>query len=408
MKISKFLFSAAMLAALLTGCTPAASPSGPLPETTAVPTETTLPESSAPACEDAVDALLSQMTLRQKVGQLFIVRPDALDPAQTTEQVSNAKAEGVTALTGPVREMLSEYPVGGIVLFGKNILSPEQLTDFNAALQEASSIPLFLCVDEEGGLVARLANHDCFDLPGYQSAAAVGASGDPADALEMGRTIGAYVKEYGFNLDFAPVADVNTNPDNPVIGSRAFSSDPETTAQMASAFRDGLEENGIIAVFKHFPGHGDTAEDSHSGLAVTYRTLDALHCCEFLPFLEAGPRDMVMVGHIALPNVTGDTAPATLSRELVTGILREDLGFEGLIITDAMDMGAIAEAYDAGEAAVAALAAGCDILLMPEDLPGAFDAVIAALEDGTLSMDWLNATVRRILAFKQLHGIITN
>lgn len=386
---------------LLSECVaPAAHTENTAPvETTAAPTETV-------AAADTPDAVLRQMTLRQKVGQLFIVNLDALDPSQTQEQIFDPYAIGVTELSESMGRTLAQYPVGGMVALAKNLTSPDQVIRFSQALQSASAIPLFLCVDEEGGPVARFANQEAFGLPRYDSAAAVGASADPADALEMGRTIGSYLAEYGFHVDFAPVADVNTNPDNPVIGIRAFSDDPQIAAEMAAAFADGLAEHGIIATFKHFPGHGDTAEDSHSGLAVVYKTMDELENCEFLPFLEADARDMVMVAHVALPNVTGNMTPATLSREIVTEILREKLGFEGLVITDAMNMGAIADSYGCAEATVAALQAGCDIILMPQSLPEAFNAVLAALEDGSLSMQWLDETVYRILVFKQLHGIL--
>ena len=375
----------------LTGCggesIPEATTIPPVPETTAPP-ETTIPP-------DPVDLLLSSLTLEQKVGQLFIAAP---------EQVTGG--DPVTAMTDTLAAALVRYPLGGIILFSQNIETPEQLISLNQALADSSPISPFLAVDEEGGIVARLANHDAFDLPTYQSAGAVGSSGNPEDATQMGKVIGGYLHQYGFNLNFAPVADVNTNPDNPVIGTRAFSSDPAIAAEMVSAFAAGLREEGIIATVKHFPGHGDTAEDSHSGLAVVYKTMEELENCEFLPFREAASRDMVMVGHITLPNVTGDMTPATLSRQIVTDILKEQLGFEGLVVTDAMEMGAIVETYGSGTAAVAALQAGCDIILMPENLPEAFDAVLAALEDGSLSMEWLDATVSRILNFKQLHGIL--
>lgn len=360
-----------------------------LPPETTVPPETTLPP-------DPLDLLLADMSLEQKVGQLFIVAP---------EQLLNGSG-AVTAVNDPLAEALRQYPVSGIILFADNIRTPEQLETLNRQLRESCGIAPFLAVDEEGGIVARLARNNAFNLPKYSSAAAVGASGDSSDALDMGRTIGAYLAQYGFNLDFAPVADVNTNPYNPVIGNRAFSSDPETAAEMVAAFAQGLRENGVIATYKHFPGHGDTAQDSHSALAVSNRTLEELEQCEFLPFLEAGSADMVMVGHIALPKVTGNMRPATLSRTVVTEILREQLSFSGLIVTDSMQMGAITKAYSAGEAAVGAFLAGCDIVLMPENLPEAFQAVLAALEDGTLSVDWLNSTVRRILEFKQIHGIL--
>ena len=369
------------------------------PETTEVtetspPPETTLPpETTVPP--DPLDTLLAGLTLEQKVGQLFIAAPEQLLPG-----------EAVTAMSDELADALEAYPVGGIILFSENIQDPEQVAALNRALSDAGFIPPFLAVDEEGGDVARLADNAAFGLPTYENAAAVGISGNPEDAYQMGKTIGTYLYQYGFNLDFAPVADVNTNPNNPVIGDRAFSADPHTAAQMAGAFAAGLRDQGICATFKHFPGHGDTDQDSHTGLAVSWRNRTELASCEWIPFREATALDLVMTAHVALPELTGDMTPATLSREIVTGILRESLGFEGLITTDAMNMGAIADSYGSGEAAVAALLAGCDLILMPEDLPEAFRAVADALHDGTLSTLWLDETVYRILKFKQDHGIL--
>ena len=378
--------------ALLTGCAAESAPETTsiytLPETTAAP-ETTLPP-------DPLDALLSGLTVEQKVGQLFMARPEQLLPEAGT----------ITEATPALENALAKYPLGGIILFADNVVTPDQLLALNAGLSKLPGVPLFIAVDEEGGIVTRLARNETFGLPRYGSPRFVASSGDCDAVLEMGRTIGGYLHEYGFNLDFAPVADVNTNPRNPVIGNRAFSDHPEIAARMAAAFAQGLGENGIIATFKHFPGHGDTAEDSHSGLAVVYKTLEELESCEFLPFLEASERDMIMIAHVALPNVTGDMTPATLSRQIVTDILKDQLGFEGLIVTDAMEMGAIVQSYGSAEAAVAALEAGCDIILMPENLEDAFNAVLAALEEGRLTMQWLDETVYRILAFKQLHGIL--
>ena len=387
----KKLVSLLLSCLLLAGCAaaPAAPETTPTTPPTASPRETT-------AAPDPLALMLDSMTTEQKVGQLFIGAP---------EQVLT-EADAIVSMDEALEEALTRYPLCGIILFAKNIQNPEQLTALNQALKNAEGIPMFLAVDEEGGPVARLGNHKAFDLPTYKNAAAVGASGDPADALEMGRTIGGYLAEYGFNLNFAPVADVNTNPHNPVIGTRAFSDHPEMAARMAAAFAAGLREAGICATFKHFPGHGDTNQDSHTGLAVSCRSREELESCEWLPFRQATFLDLVMTAHVALPEITGDMTPSTLSREVVTGILREELMFEGLIITDAMNMGAIADTYSSGEAAVAALQAGCDIILMPENLPEAFDAVLAALEVGTLSEDWLNDTVYRILEFKQIHGIL--
>jgi len=202
------------------------------------------------------------------------------------------------------------------------------------------------------------------------------------------------------------VADVNTNPKNTVIGTRAFSSKPETAAQMAAAMAAGLREQGIIATFKHFPGHGDTAEDSHDNLAVSHKTAGELAQCEWVPFASATENDMVMVGHIALPELLGNRTPASMSAEVVTGILKDQLGFDGLVITDSLEMGAVTDLYDSGEAALAALEAGCDLLLMPANLETAFEAVVEAVETGAYPQVQLDATVERILRFKEQHGIL--
>lgn len=341
------------------------------------------------------------LTLEQKVGQLFIVRPDALDLTLSQETINDAHADGVTAVTNDMRKTLQQYPVGGICQFGKNIESPSQLARFNADLQAASATPLLIAVDEEGGLIARLANSDAFNLPRYASAAAVGASGDPADAREMGQTIGSYLKTYGFNMDFAPDADVNTNPDNPIIGERAFSSDAATAAKMATAAADGLRENGILPTLKHFPGHGDTAEDSHTDLAVTYKTREELENCELLPFAADTGLHAVMVGHIAAPNVTGDMTPATLSPTLIGMIPDAE---NALIVTDSLAMDAITAAYTPGEAAVLAIQAGCDVLLMPNSLPEAYAAVLDAVQNGTISEARLDKSVNKILHYKEVYA----
>lgn len=348
---------------------------------------------------------LSGMTLREKVGQLFIVRPDALDPAQTQDRIDDADAAGVTALTDAMRETLETYPVGGVVLFGKNIESPAQLAAFTADLQEAGRLPMFIAVDEEGGAVARLANSPALSLPQYESAAAVGAEG-PEAAREMARTIGGYLQGYGINLDFAPVADVNSNPANPVIGARAFSADPEMAAACVAAAVRGFSEAGVLCCLKHFPGHGDTAADSHDGAVTLDKTLEELRSCELRPFAAgiAAGAPLVMVGHISTPSAVPPeeaNLPASLSPGLIDGLLRQELGFTGLVVTDSLAMGAITENFTPGEAAVRALQAGADLLLMPADLAEAFDAVTEAVETGAIPEAALNAKVARILAAKQ-------
>lgn len=306
-----------------------------------------------------------------------------------------------------MRQNLEQYPVGGIAVFKKNIQDENQLSSLIADFQSASKIPMIVAVDEEGGAVARLANHEAFSLPKYTSTRDIGKTGDPEQARQMGRTIGGYLRFYGFNLDFAPIADVDSNPANPVIGRRAYSTDAQQTAQMVAAAVEGFHEAGMLCTVKHFPGHGDTGQDSHYGTATSYKTWEEMKAMEMLPF-EAGiaaGADVVMTAHITTPNATTDGLPASLSYTMITERLRGELGFQGVIVTDALEMNAIKNHFTPAESAVAALRAGVDVLLMPSDLRAAFDGVVQAVEDGTLSEERLNESVRRILTLKQKAGL---
>ncbi|MDE6828880.1 MAG: beta-N-acetylhexosaminidase, partial [Lachnospiraceae bacterium] len=208
--------------------------------------------------------------------------------------------------------------------------------------------------------------------------------------------------ELGFNVDFAPVADVASNPDNQVIGSRSFGSDAGLVSQMVAREVQGMQEQGVSASLKHFPGHGDTSEDSHAEMAVSKKTADELRNMEFLPFkagIEAGV-DMVMIGHISVPAITGSDIPASLSEQIITGCLREELGYQGIVVTDSMSMGAIVNTYTSADAAVRALQAGCDMLLMPQDFQAARQAVLDAVKDSVLSEERLDESLRRIFRVK--------
>lgn len=404
MKRFRIFLTFGLCIAMLGGCTKFTSENDEVIETehqtVIIEESATQPETTTDTEEDNTDNTVytvDMLTLEQKVGQLFIVRPDALDTTQSLYEVSSSDSEGRIVLTDTMIRTLEQYPVGGVCFFSKNISTPDLLKLFTDDLQSVSEIPLFLTVDEEGGLVARLANNEAFDLPQYSSAADVAASGNPEDAKDMGQTIGGYLKEYGFNMDFAPDADVNTNPDNPIIGTRAFSSDAETAAQMVAAAAEGFRESGILPTLKHFPGHGDTAEDSHTSLAVTYKILDELEACEFLPFESDTGMHAVMVGHIAAPNITGNDLPATLSEEMIDRIPNKE---NTLIITDSLEMQAISDTYSSGEAAVLAFEAGCDILLMPMDLSEAYNAILEAVRTGRISEERLDESVSKILAYK--------
>ena len=380
--MNRRMISAILAGALMIPCAGASAPSASTPE-----------------------ELLSTLTTRQKVGQLFVIRPDQLLTSISETSIHDAWEPGALSLTEEMRAVLEQYPAGGFALFGKNIDTPEQLSAFLRELAGACGIAPILSVDEEGGRVARLANAKAFShLPKVGSMAQIGSTGDPENARRAGASIGAYLAEFGFNLDFAPDADVNTNAQNIVIGDRAFGSDPTLVADMAAAYMAGLQSQGVGATLKHFPGHGDTSADTHAGYVAVDKTWEELRGAELIPFLaNLEQADAVMVAHITLPRVTGDGLPATLSRELVTGRLREELGYQGLVITDALAMGAIEQAYSSAEAAVLAFLAGNDILLMPQSYPEAFEGVLAAVEDGRISMERLDESVLRILRFKAAH-----
>lgn len=346
--------------------------------------------------------VLGKMSLREKVGQLFIVRPEAL------AENSNAETAPATdRVDDAVISRIEEYPVGGIALFSRNITSAEQLPMFISDLQSSSKYPLFIAVDEEGGRVARIANSDFFNVASYKSMEDIGKAGDASKAEEVGRQIGLYLKELGFNLDFAPVADTNTNPQNIVIGDRSYGSDPALVARMVSAQLDGMHDSGIMGTLKHFPGHGDTKDDTHSGYVSIEKTWDELKECELVPFITALPKaDMVMVSHITAVNVTSDQLPTSMSETMITGKLRNELGYDGVIITDAMAMGAVADNYTSAEAAVTAVKAGVDIVLMPLNLDEAFNGVMNAVTDGEISMERLDESVMRILKLKARYKLI--
>lgn len=344
--------------------------------------------------------VLGKMSLREKVGQLFIVRPEAL------AENSNAETAPATdRVDDAVISRIEEYPVGGIALFSRNITSAEQLPMFISDLQSSSEYPLFIAVDEEGGRVARIANSDFFNVASYKSMEDIGKSGDASKAEEVGRQIGSYLKELGFNLDFAPVADTNTNPQNIVIGDRSYGSDPALVARMVSAQLDGMHDSGIMGTLKHFPGHGDTKDDTHSGYVSIEKTWDELKECELVPFITALPKaDMVMVSHITVTSV--DKLPSSLSYEIITRKLRNELGYNGVIITDSMAMGAIADSYTSDTAAVMAVKAGADIILMPESLEKSFNAVLNAVNSGEISISRIEESAERVLTLKAKYKII--
>ena len=342
--------------------------------------------------EKTAEEILAEMTLEEKVYQMFIVTPEAL----TGYDVVNAS----TQIT---KGWLEKYPVGGLIYFADNIMTPDQTKDMlkntMKSAVELQEMPIFLCVDEEGGRVVRVAGNSKM---GVTNVGPMGEVKDEAGAKAAGATIGAYLKDLGFTVDMAPVADVITNDKNTVIGDRSFGSDASIVDQYADAYSDGLHSKGVLSTYKHFPGHGATEGDTHEGYAYTNKTYEELKEAELVPFASAKRNkiDMVMVAHIAVPNITGDNTPCTLSYKMVTEILRNDLNYNGLIITDAMNMGAITENYTSKEATVKAIQAGVDIVLMPEDFKEAVKAVMDAVEKGDITEERINESVLRIIEKK--------
>ena len=350
---------------------------------------------------DAVEEQLSQMTLREKVGQMFYVRLETLDTTIHWNAYADLQENPILEVNQTMRDVNEHYPVGGLILYAWNIDNEAQLSKLIAQIRSLNGQPL-LCIDEEGGRVARIANNPNFNVKKYESMSAIGATGDPNNAYECGNTIGTYLHRYGFDIDFAPVADVNTNPENVIIGPRAFSDDPAVAAPMVTNYLQGLKDAGVTGCIKHFPGHGDTKTDTHFGYASTQKTWAEMMDCEMVTF-KAGIQwgcQLIMTAHIGAPNVTGSDVPSTMSPIILQDKLRGELGYQNIIITDGMEMGSITQQYTSAEAAVGSIQAGVDIVLGPKNLVDAFDAVIDAVNNGTISEERINQSVRRILKLK--------
>lgn len=349
------------------------------------------PRTSAQVQQDAAQTLLDGMTTREKICQLLIVHPEVLTDGGT-----------VTAVTDELAAALQDYPVGGFLLSAGNMSSGEQLSALTSALSAACPTAPLVTVDEEGGRVARLMNTvGTTKLNSMYSYRGLGTQVAYDNAQTLARDIAAY----GFNTDFAPVADVWTNKQSNAIGDRAYSDDYDEAAELVAAAVSGFRDAGVICCLKHFPGHGSTAADSHNGAATVDKTLPQLRQEDLKPFVSgiAAGADMVMVGHLTVPAM--DDLPASLSHKIVTNLLRYDLGFRGVIVTDGLQMQALAQ-YTDGEKAVLALSAGNDMLLEISDVPGAVAAVEQALADGTLTQAALDQSVLRVLQLKLSHGIV--
>ena len=374
-----------------------------------VPEEEEAPEEEAPAEEPPAEEVpveevpeevkkassyLSGMTEEEKLWQLFLVTPENLTGVGLATRAGEA-----------TKEALEKKPVGGLCYFAANLEDREQVVELLSNTQSYAKTPLFLGLDEEGGAVSRAGSNEALGVTKFEAAAEYGKRADMAEVYQVGETMAKELTALGFNLNFAPVADVLVEPENTEIGSRAYSSDPSVTSAMVAAMVQGLQQGGMASCLKHFPGHGSTLTDSHEGTAVSQRTVEELRQVEWEPFrsgIEKGV-SLVMLSHLTNPNLS--EKPASLSAEVV-GMLREELGFGGVIITDSMQMGAITEHYDSGEAAVLALEAGADMIMIPADLQAAYDGVKQALTDGRLTWEAVDQHVLRILTAKYQMGIM--
>lgn len=355
-------------------------------------------ENKEPTVDEKVENIVNNMTLEEKVGQIFMVAPEAVDK----------DGGSTTVFTENIEKEIEKYNLGGYILFAANIENPTQTQELINGFKKSSKIQPFIGVDEEGGRVARIGKNSAMGVEKIEPMAQVGKSQNYERANEIGTTIGKYIKNLGFNLDFAPDTDVLTDSNNTEIGDRSFGNDPEVVGKMATEVVKGLQSENINTVLKHFPGHGGSIGNSHQGFSLSNRTEEELKSCEIVPFKTAieNGADCVMVAHMSLPNVTGDNIPATLSKKVVTDMLKTELNFKGVVFSDSMSMGAITENYGTGDACVKAVEAGIDMVLMPENLDEAYNAVLEAVKNGKISQERLDDAVSRIIKAKIQRGII--
>ncbi|MCP3029601.1 glycoside hydrolase family 3 protein [Halobacillus sp. A5] len=352
---------------------------------------------------ELVNQAIEGMTIEEKIGQMLM--PD----------FRNWDGDNVTEMLPEIEQTVKDYHLGGVILFRENVVTTDQTAELVADYQEASEkYGLLMTIDQEGGIVTRLQSGT--DMPGNM---ALGATRSTDLGENVGASIGAELESLGINMNLAPVMDVNNNPDNPVIGTRSFGEDPELVADLGIAYTKGLQSTGVAATAKHFPGHGDTAVDSHLGLPEVPHDIDRLMDVELYPFQQAMEADIdaIMTAHVTFPKIddttvtskqdgTEVTLPATLSPKVLTGLMREEMGYDGLIITDALNMGAITDHFGSVDAVIRAVNAGTDIVLMPVGLEEVADGLLEVVENGEISEERVEESVERILTLKLKRGIL--
>ena len=341
--------------------------------------------------ESEAEKIMQDMTLSDMVYQMMFVTPETITKVGTVVQAGET-----------TKKAIEKYPVGGIIYFSSNFENRDQTANMIKRTQSFSKIPLFISVDEEGGVVSRLGSNPEMGVEKRPAMRTVGDSKDYKKAREIGEGLANDLKTLGFNVDFAPDADVLINENNTEIGDRSFGTDPELVAEMVKNVVEGMQSNGVSATVKHFPGHGSTYNNSHTGYSESKRTLEELRESEFLPFKSAieADVDFVMISHMTLVNATTEKVPSSVSKEVITDYLKTELGYKGIVITDAFNMGAVTEKYSTGEAVVKAVKAGVDMVLMTPDVEVAHDAIMKAVQSGELSEDRIRESVKKIILLK--------
>mgnify|MGYP001028164917 CR=1 FL=1 len=354
------------------------------------PSVTKKDDISIPSESTENNNLLAKMTLEEKIGQMMIV--------------SYRKPE----MDEELKNMLTVVKPGGFIFFSENFSNYDKTMVLINSIKDTANVPLFLAIDQEGGRVQRLKTMSGITVKNIPSMSEIGKTNSEDIAYQVGVDIANDLKKMGFNLDFAPVMDVNSNSKNTVIGNRSFGTDPYLVAKMGLSLDRGLSDNEIIPTYKHFPGHGDTVADSHVELPIINKTKEELMRIELVPFVEAikNNADMIMIGHLAVPNITGNYKPASLSYEVITNLLKNELGYKNLVITDALNMKAITDNYTEKEIYELAINAGVDILLMPSDPIKAVSIIKELINEGKVKEEKINNSVRKILELKERYNII--
>lgn len=410
----RIVFCLLMVLVLATACSPGSQSSGELPQEAnsgganseqntgeSSPGQPSHPpgnsenanssEDTASPSSDSVEQWLNKLSTEEKIGQLVLLGLEGTTPDAT------------------VRSFIEEAHVGGFIFYKDNIQDVRQalglFNDLKQLNREHAQIPLLLSIDEEGGKVSRMPQ----EFDGLPTARKIGDAGSEELAKQVGGILGRELGDFGLNMNFAPVLDVNSNPNNPVIGNRAFGTKPDIVSQMGIAVMKGIREQGVIPVVKHFPGHGDTSVDSHLGLPVVEHDLNRLRELELIPFTRAIDEgaDVVMIAHLLLPKLDPDH-PASFSQVTIHDLLRQELGFTGVVISDDMTMGAITEHYDIGEAAVQFIQAGGNIVLVGHDYDKGkqvLQAIHKAVDEGQITPDMLDQRVYSILELKRKYKL---